>query len=187
MALDFDSSRSWERLEQRLAETDNPRHRKMLETVIAHTKAEAHGDIDGVMATLGPDPKYHFWRNGKDFGPKGYGDIRKFYDDLLAKKATVLESNKERITVDDHTIVHEGTIRTILPGSVVRERGGQVEDEDTTYIVTTRTLISWPFDEEGRPIGEDSYSSMDLDSIEVVPEQDWPEQYRSLVGRPPVT
>jgi hypothetical protein len=157
----------------------------MLETVIAHTKAEARGDIDAVMATLAPNPAYHFWRNGKDFGPKGYENVRKFYDDLVAKRATVLESNKERITVDDHTVIHEGTIRTILPGSVVRERGGHVDDEHATYIVTTRNLISWPFDDEGRPTGEDSYSSMDVDSIEVVPEEDWPEQYRALVAGTP--
>jgi len=52
---------------------------------------------------------------------------------------------------------------------VVRERGGHVDDEEATYIVTTRTLISWPFDEQGRPTGEDAYSSMDVDSIEPYP------------------
>jgi hypothetical protein len=37
--MDFDQAISWRGLEDRLARTDNPRHRKMLQTVIDHAKA----------------------------------------------------------------------------------------------------------------------------------------------------
>jgi hypothetical protein len=61
--VEFDQSITWRQIEERLARTTNPRHRKMLETVIAHARAEADGDVDGLMATLGVDcaPPHRGW------------------------------------------------------------------------------------------------------------------------------
>ena len=74
--LKFDQSKIWADLEARLARTQNPRHRQLLETVIAHGRAEAALDVDGLMATLVPEPQYHFWIGGRDRGPKGYDGVR---------------------------------------------------------------------------------------------------------------
>ncbi len=58
--MDFDQATGgWGKLEERLR-TDNLRHRKMLQTVIDHARAESNGDVDGLMATLCDDPRYHF-------------------------------------------------------------------------------------------------------------------------------
>ena len=85
--LAMDQSVTWRQLEERLERTANPRHRKMLQTVIDHAKAESSGDVDGLMATLGADPKYHFWSSGKDWGPKGREQVRAFYEDFVASAA----------------------------------------------------------------------------------------------------
>jgi len=113
--LEFDQSRIWTDLEARLARTENPRHRKLLETVITHGKAEAALDVDGLMATLVPDPRYHFWNNGKDRGPKGYDGVRAYYEAFAKGGGAVFESPKERICVDDRMIVHEGVMRNLIP------------------------------------------------------------------------
>jgi hypothetical protein len=77
--VDFDQSISWQQLEERLARTTDPRHRRMLQTVIDHATAESRGDVDGLMATLSDDPQYHFWSAGRDWGPKGRAGVRSFY------------------------------------------------------------------------------------------------------------
>ena len=58
--LAFDVSITWRDLEKRLECTTSPRRRHMLQTVIDHAKAEAAGSVDGLMATLSADPRYHF-------------------------------------------------------------------------------------------------------------------------------
>ena len=69
--MEFDQSISWQQVQERLERTTNPRHHKMLQTVVDHASAEARGDVHGLMATLSDDPQYHFWSGGRDWGPKG--------------------------------------------------------------------------------------------------------------------
>jgi hypothetical protein len=175
--LEFDQSRIWADLEARLARTENPRHRRLLETVIAHGKAEAALDIEGLMATLVPDPRYHFWNNGLDRGPKGYDGVRAYYEAFAKGGGAVFESPKERICVDDRMIVHEGVMRNLIPGSLAKARGYNVPSEDGHYLVRFRSVILWEFDDEGRAIGEDSYSSLDPDAFERVDDADLPAVY----------
>lgn len=56
----IDPTRTWQPLEERLAGTTNERHRQVLGVVIEHMKAEAEPHLDRLMATLAPNPDYHF-------------------------------------------------------------------------------------------------------------------------------
>jgi hypothetical protein len=179
--VEFDQTISWQRIEERLARTTNPRHRKMLQTVIDHARAEAHGDVDGLMATLVEDPQYHFWSNGQDWGPKGRDGVRAFYEDFVASGAGFFESFKPRIVVDDETVVTECVMRGLVPGAIARQRGYDVPDADGHYVVTARTAIFWPFDEAGELIGEDSYGSSDVRDFEQVAEEDLPPAYVAML------
>jgi hypothetical protein len=179
--VEFDQSVTWRELEERLARTTNPRHRMMLETVIAHAKAEAAGDVDGLMATLGDDPQYHFWSNGNDWGPKGHDGVRAFYEDFVASGAGFFESRKPRIVVDDDNVVTESVMRGIVPGAIAQQRGHDVPDVNGHYIVTARTCILWPFDEAGTLIGEDSYGSSDVTDVQRVPDEELPAEYVAML------
>jgi hypothetical protein len=179
--VDFDQSLSWQALEERLARTTDPRHRTMLETVIRHAKAEANGDVDGLMATVSEDPQYHFWSGGRDWGPKGRSAVRAFYDDLVASGAGFFESPKPRIVVDDDNVVTESVMRGIVPGVVARARGCDVPDLDGHYLVTARTAIFWPFDAACELIGEDSYGSSDTTDFVRVPDHELPAAYLSML------
>jgi hypothetical protein len=175
--LKFDQSRIWADLEARLARTENPRHRQLLETVIAHGKAEAALDVDGLMATLVPEPQYHFWIGGRDLGPKGYDGVRAYYEAFATSGGAVFESPKERIVVDDDTIAHEGVISNLVPGSVAKSRGYNVPSEDSHYLVRFRNVVFWSFDAEGLALGEDSYTAIDPDDFERVDDADLPPVY----------
>ena len=187
--LEFDQSVTWRDLEDRLAKTTNPRHRKMLQTVIDHAKAEANGDVDGLMATLGSDPQYHFWSAGNDWGPKGATETRAYYEQFVASGAGFFESHKPRIVVDDDNVVTESLMRGIVPGQVAQRRGYDVPDVNAHYLVTARTVIFWPFDESGVLIGEDSYGSSDVTDFERVADDDLPTEYVEMlhaIGLTPV-
>ena len=182
--ITFDQSIGWRHLEERLAVTESPRQRQLIETVIAHAKAEAEFDLDGLMKTLVPEPNYHFWRNGRDHGPKGYDGVRKYYEDFVASGAAVLTSLKERIVVDDHSITHEGIISTLGTGKIAKERGyNHIDDENAHYLMRARTNILWSFDEDGRAYGEDAYGSSHPDDVEKIEIDELPQVYLDYLER----
>ena len=185
--MDFDQAISWRGLEERLARTTNPRHRKMLETVIEHAQAESRGDVDGLMATLHEDPQYHFWGGGRDWGPKGAAGVRAYYEDFVASGAGFFESDKVRIVVDDDNVVTESVMRQLVPGSIAQQRGYAIPDVNGHYIVTARTAIFWPFDESCTLVAEDSYGSSDVREWSQVPDDELPSDYVAMleaIGHP---
>jgi hypothetical protein len=179
----IDPSSGWRAVDARLQRTENPRHRKMLEVLIGHMKAEMIGDLDGMMAGLVQSPSYHMWGSGRDTGPKGYDSILQYYTDLLAVRRGVLEYAIERIVLDDEAVVTEGTIRAYQPGRVARDFGFTVDELDATYLVIYRALIVWPFDEAGDLIGEDGYGAWDARDAELVRGEDLPREYVDLFQR----
>jgi hypothetical protein len=174
---DFDQSVGWEDLERRLEITDNPRHRALIQTVIDHAKAEAVGDVEGLMKTLVPEPAYHFWSARGDTGPKGYETVRRYYDDFVKSGTAILQSKKERIIVDDWSICHEGTLTTLLPWNLAKARGYAITDESGHYRVFMRMVILWSFDEDAKATGEDSYGALDPTKFERIPDDELPQNY----------
>jgi len=155
----------------------NPRHRRLLQVVIDHAKAEAVGDLDGLMATLVPEPKYHFWGTRGDTGPKGYDGVRQYYDNYVRSGAAILSSPKERIVVDDDTICHEGVITTLVPWPIAKARGYAIPEERGHYAVRMRSVILWSFDENGLAFGEDSYNTIEPDDFDQLADEDLPPVY----------
>jgi hypothetical protein len=175
--LDFDQTRGWKALEERLAATDNPRHRQLIQTVINHAKAEAVGDLDGLMDTLVADPQYHFWGPRGDSGPKGQDGVRAYYEAYINSGAAILQSPKERIIVDDWSICHEGVISTLLSWDLAKARGYAIPEDGGHYIVHMHVVILWTFDDNGRAFGEDSYGIINPHDFEAVAGEDLPAVY----------
>jgi hypothetical protein len=172
---------AWRRLGERLATTDNARQRAMLETVIEHLEAEAAMSLDRLLATLAPEPKYHLWANGADYGPKSREGVAAYYTQLVTDNRAVLEFDIDRIVVDDHCVVTEGWIRAINKGAIAKARGWTVDDDDADYLVTQRVVIFWPFDEAGRMIGEDGYANLDPKAVRKLDKSELPEEYTKRV------
>ncbi len=103
-----------------------------------------------------------------------------YYRELVEARRQILEFEIDRIVVDDDTVVTEGWIRAINLGSVARARGYAVDDEAASYLVTQRVVIFWPFDEQGRMLGEDGYASFDAGSARLLDDHELPEAYRRL-------
>jgi hypothetical protein len=177
----IDQSTIWTALEERLARTENLRHRRMLEVAIEHGKAEAARSIERLMATLVPDPQYHFWINGRDVGPKGYDGVLSYYRDFVAGGGAVFSSPKHRIVIDDENIAMESTLGQVIMGTEAKRRGYNVTEEEGYYHVEVRNVVFWSFGDSDLARGEDSYSSMDPDAFEKVPDDELPQVYRDYL------
>jgi len=165
------------RLRERLAETEATRQRAMLETVIEHLEAEEAMSVDRLLATLAPEPKYHLWANGADYGPKSREAIAAYYTQLVVDNRAVLEFDIDRIVVDDKCVVTEGWIRAINKGSIAKARGWIVDDDDADYLVTQRVVIFWPFNAAGQMVGEDGYANLDPRAVRKLDQSELPEAY----------
>jgi len=176
--MQLDQSKMWETFERRLAATDDPRHRTMLEVVIEHARAEADRSVERLMATLVDDPQYHFWVAGRDIGPKGADAVHEYYVNFVGSGGAVFESPKDRVVVDDHNVVGEAEGRNLVPGAVAKRRGYRVADESGHYVVWFRNVVFFEFgDDPTRALGEDSYTTLDLDRFERVDDSDLPVAY----------
>jgi hypothetical protein len=175
-----DQGLSARRVEERLDQTDDPRQRAMLTTLLEHLRAEADVQVDRLVATLSDHPNYHLWQDGRDVGPVGLDAVRGYYEELVSVKRHVLEFDIERIVVDHDTVVTEGWIHALNPGAVARARGWVVDDDSATYLVSQRVVIFWPFDAEGQMTGEDGYANFDPLGARKLAEDEWPEAYRQL-------
>jgi hypothetical protein len=158
----MDPTKTWRKVEDRLERETDPRRRQLLENVLTHMKAEAAGDLAGLMSTLAPDPQYHQWgATPADHGPKGRAAVEQFYRDFVASGATNLEYDVERLVVDDDCIATEGVMRIAYPGHVVAAMGKDVDDPDAYYLYEARMCVLWPYDADGLLLAEDAYTATD--------------------------
>ena len=160
--MKLDPSKTWRPVEARLARERDPRKRRILETLLAHMKAEAAGDLDALMATVAENAHYHAY--GTDdpiFSPRGKEEVRRFYAAYVASGAHRLEFEVDRLVVDDDCVLTEGTMRIAYPGNLLRFMGHEIDDPDAFYLYETRMAVVWPLDAQGLVIGEDTYNAGD--------------------------
>jgi len=160
--MKLDPSKTWRPVEARLARERDPRKRRILETLLAHMKAEAAGDLDALMATVAENAHYHAYGSDEPiFSPRGKEEVRKFYSAYVASGAHRLEFEVDRLVVDDDCVLTEGTMRIAYPGNLLRFMGHEIDDPDAFYLYVTRMAVVWPMDEQGLVIGEDTYNASD--------------------------
>ena len=148
-------------VDARLARTTDPRHLQVLHVLRDHLYAECTKDFPLLLSTLSADPNYQFWIEGAGFGagPKGLAAVTEHYENLYRENRHVCDYRIERIVVDDDCIVTEGWFDQVFPGRVLEGRGATIDDPDAVYVLRMRLLLLWPFDADGKLVGEDSYAN----------------------------
>jgi hypothetical protein len=183
----IDQDKSWRTVEARLVRTTDPRRRLVLTNLRDHLQAEATANFEQLLGTLGADPEYHFWIEGNGFGggPKGLAAVTNHYENLYVERRHVVEYDIERIVVDDDCIVTEGPFRQVYPGTVLQRRGAEIDDPEAAYLVTVRVVLFWPYDADGRLVGEDSYADGAMftpERIQKLAPEDVPASFFAPVG-----
>lgn len=164
--MKLDPNNTWKLVEERLAREGDAVVRRNLELVLAHMKAEAKGDIEGVVATLTEKPRYlaHDLPGVEAMNPQGSRDaVRAFYDlTIIQTGAHRLELVCDRVIADRDSVMTEGVMRMAYPGRTLAAMGIEVDDPDAYYLYETRMGVVWPVDREaGKLVGEETYTGTD--------------------------
>lgn len=155
-----DAERSWQLLAARAEAESDPRKRANLEIVARHVREEVRGDVPALMRTLVAQPVYEVWGASDSVGPKGYDEVKAFYEASIAIGKNRLEFEITNVLVEHDTVVTEGIFRHAYTGDLLMRRGFASMDEvepSAWYLVEYRALIVWPIDADGLIEGERMY------------------------------
>jgi len=159
----IDPNKTWRKVEERLKRETNPKIRSNLDVVLRHMKAEAVGDLDGLIETISPIGTNYDAYGSDDpiHNPKSLEAVRTFYETFIASGATKLELDVDRLVADEDCVVTEGIMRMAYPGATLLAMGHEVDDPEAYYLYESRMAVFWPFGEDGLATGEDSYTGWD--------------------------
>lgn len=164
--MNLNPNNTWRLVQERMEREADATIRRNLALVLDHMKAEAQGDIEGVVATLCDQPRYlaHDAPHDEALNPSGSKDaVRAFYDlTIVQTGAHQLELNCDRVIADHEAVMTEGVMRMAYPGRTLASFGIEVDDPDAYYLYQTRMSVVWPIDpESGMLLGEETYTGTD--------------------------
>ncbi|MGF6886042.1 hypothetical protein ABIA39_000009 [Nocardia sp. GAS34] len=142
---------------RRLIETtDNPRHRYLLQAYDRHRNLEMAGRWKEIFA---PDmtiehPVYHFNVFGMNTVLDGAEAVQAVYSEWTGTGQCIFYAADETLAVGDNMICSTAAIYQQTPGSILAAGGVDV-DPDATYLVKNVEHMIWPYDDQGRLVGED--------------------------------
>ncbi len=167
MTLKIDPHASWLPLRKRALQIDNATHAALVNEVADHMEAEIKGQIEPLMATLSPNPVYHFWRIGGDnMVLNGYDAVRGFYTTMFENGGQQFEVVVDRIIVDDNGVVTEGQVKQVYPASAlemmgVTEAGDEAISAHELWLSKAQLITVWPAAPGNKLVGEDIYFGED--------------------------
>ncbi|WGY01216.1 hypothetical protein QI633_22085 [Nocardioides sp. QY071] len=152
----FDITQTNAAVHRLMETTTNPRHRWLLEAYDRHRNLEMAGRWKEIFA---PDmtvehPVYHFNVFGIQTVLDGAEAVQAVYEDWSSTAQCVFYTDDEQIAVGDNMIVSTATIYQQTPGALLVAAGAPV-DPDAHYLVANVEHMIWPYDDEGRLVGED--------------------------------
>jgi hypothetical protein len=181
----IDQTLTYKDIEAKLAAATNPRHKLMLERLYQHARGEVEEDLEAVLGTLAPNPVYKVQSQGAEMNPAGFDNVRQFYiEQIFGKGRHCLESNKSRIVVADDAIITEGVVRMVMWGRDLIDTGNlSADDPDAYYLLTYNSLIVWPYDDEARILGEESWAYYPKDCLKKISSEDAPDSFHHYVAK----
>jgi hypothetical protein len=157
----IDQNITWAKVEERLVTETDPVLRHNLELLLTHMKAEAALDVPMLMSTVAETAVYHTYDQDPSTYPRGKAAVQEFYEAFAASGAQKLCMDIERLLVDRHCVLTEGTMRMAWPGHTLQSMGIDVDDPEVDYLFEARMATLWPISEDGLFNGEDTYVSGD--------------------------
>jgi hypothetical protein len=89
-----------------------------------------------------------------------------FYDGLWVMMDPSLEWYSTRVMVDEGNVITEGDQKCAMRGSFLVSQGVDA-DPDRFYLSQQHHMVVWPFDEQGRLIGETIFFGYQMPLTEV--------------------
>jgi hypothetical protein len=171
--FDFDITQTNAAVRRLLEQTENPRHRFLLQAYDRHRNLEMAGRYKEIFApemTI-EHPVYHFDELGQKFTLDGREQVEAIYAEWTRTAQCIFYAEDEQLAVGDHMIVSRSILYQQTPGAVLAAEGMDA-DADAMYLAKLRIAMVWPYDDSCRLIGEDvwEYDETAREFIELAPE-----------------
>lgn len=158
----FDINTLTRSADEKIAATENPRHRSMLQNMRRHLLLEIAGRWREVLSPkmIVDHPVYHINEKHRSLVLAGADEVERFYDSMFSAGLPAFGPVEERIAVADWGIAAESLFVQPLPGWVLLEQGEELDDPGGWYELTHWQASFWPFDEQCRLLGEHIYEDV---------------------------
>lgn len=163
---------------------ENPLHRKILINYRRHALLEVAGRYEELLAPnmSVSEPHYRIFEGGEGLILDGVGQVREFYQTLATTGMLVMWTGKQKIAVSDWGFAGEAEFNQFVSGSLLEDNvfqsvGKEASEEseydaDATYLVRRKLAFVWPYNEEGKMVGEHVYEDCSSKVITKVNEED---------------
>ena len=144
-------------VEKVLENTDNPRHRYLLQSYLRHRYLESAGRWEEILdPSLTVDvPHYRFSLIGQDpFTLTGKDQVGMLYGHWTNTDQCVFYVEDEDVAVGDHMVIGRGIGYQQTLGSELAAAGLDV-DPEAMYLKKSQIMMLWPYDDHCRLLGED--------------------------------
>jgi hypothetical protein len=144
-------------VERVLAQTDNPRHRYLLQAYLRHRYLESAGRYEEILEPelTVANPVYRFTLAGRpSFTLEGREQVAALYRHWTETDQAVFYVEDEIVAVGDHMVVGRGISYQQTLGSEL-VAGGVDADPDAMYLTRSAIAMIWPYDDRCRLLGED--------------------------------
>jgi hypothetical protein len=170
----FDVTQTNIAVERLLETTENPRHRFLLETYNRHRYLEMAGRYQEIFSPemTVEHPVYRFDFIGQPpIKLDGREEVEALYRAWAETDQCVFYLEDETLAVSDDMIVSRSVLSQQQLGAALIDR--DVEDPNAMYLATANIAMIWPYDDEGRLVGEDvwEYDDTDRDVIKLDPSE----------------
>ncbi|WP_067835750.1 hypothetical protein [Nocardia lijiangensis] len=152
----FDITKTNIAVERLIETTDNPRHLYLLHAYNRHRYLEMAGrwrEIFDPEMTV-EHPVYNFNVFGINTVLDGAEAVQAVYNEWSGTGQCIFYTDNEKLAVGDNTICSTAAIYQQTPGAILAGAGADV-DPDATYLVKNVEHMIWPYDDQGRLVGED--------------------------------
>ena len=165
----FDITQTNAAVRRLMETTTNPRHHWLLEAYDRHRNLEMAGRWKEIFAPemTVEHPVYHFNVFGIQTVLDGAEAVQAVYEEWSGTAQCVFYTDDEQLAVGDNMIVSTATIYQQTPGALLAAAGAPV-DPDAHYLVANVEHMIWPYDDEGRLVGEDVWE-IDDSKRQVIP------------------
>jgi hypothetical protein len=144
-------------VEKVLAHTTNPRHRYLLHAYLRHRYLESAGRWEEILdpSLTVDEPHYRFALAGQEaFTLTGKDQVGMLYGHWTATNQCIFYVSDEQVAVGDHMVIGRGIGYQQTLGSELAA-GGLDVDPDAMYLKKSQIMMLWPYDDQGRLLGED--------------------------------
>jgi hypothetical protein len=173
MTARFDVTKVNVAVERLLERTENPRHHYLLSAYNRHRYLEIAGRYQEIFTPemTVEHPVYRLALIGQPpVKLDGRDEVEALYRGWTETQQNVFYAEDEVVAVSDNMVVSRMVLyQQVLGGELVA--GGLDADEDAMYLAKMDIAMLWPYDDQGRMIGEDvwEYDGTGKDYIKLEP------------------